>query len=122
MRDIQEDDFKAVLWQPIDNERDRKRYIRKILQHPVFRFRKIVQIIFTNETILSDRTWILVDINYRKNILSSPFQLSILLLKSEELRGWIIKLLRERIIENHSTKAAIENWLEYSNNLKNLNS
>ena len=81
-----------------------------------------MQIIFTNETILSDRTWILVDINYRKNILSSPFQLSILLLKSEELRGWIIKLLRERIIENHSTKAAIENWLEYSNNLKNLNS
>ncbi len=122
MRDIQEDDLKAVLWQPIDNERDRKQYIRKILQHPVFRFRKIVQIIFTNETILSDRTWILVDINYRKNILFSPFQPSILLLKSEELRGWIIKLLRERIVEKPSTKAAIENWLEYSNNLKNLNS
>ncbi|MEN6669213.1 P-loop NTPase fold protein [Psychrobacter sp. B38] len=122
MRDIQEDDLSAVLWQPIDDERDRKQYIRKTLQHPAFRFRKIVQTIFTNGVSLSDENWILVTSNYRKNILPTPYKPSIIILKSEEVRRWTLKLLKKRVTDNPNSKAAIENWLEYSNNLKNLNS
>ena len=122
MRDIQEDDLNAVLWQPIDDERDRKQYIRKTLQHPAFRFRKIVQTIFTNGVSLSDENWILVTSNYRKNILPTPYKPSIIIPKSEEVRRWTLKLLKKRVTDNPNSKAAIENWLEYSNNLKNLNS
>ncbi|MGP5121219.1 P-loop NTPase fold protein, partial [Psychrobacter alimentarius] len=122
MRDIQEDDLNAVLWQPIDDERDRKQYIRKTLQHPAFRFRKIVQTIFTNGVSLSDENWILVTSDYRKNILPTPYQPSIIILKAEEVKRWTLKLLKKRVNDNPNSKAAIENWLKYSNNLKNLNS
>jgi len=122
MRDIQEDDLNTLLWQPIDNERDRKQYIRKILQHPAFRFRKIVQTMFTNGVLLRDKNWILVNNNYRENILSAPYQPSISILKTEEVRRWTLKLLKKRATDNPNSRAAIANWLEYSNNLKNLNS
>ena len=122
MRDIQEDNLSAVLWQPIDDEKDRKQYIRKTLQHPAFRFRRIVQTIFTNGVSLSDENWILVTSDYRKIILPTPYKPSIIILKSEEVRRWTLKLLKKRVTDNPNSKAAIENWLEYSNNLKNLNS
>lgn len=121
LKDIQEDDLNTLLWQPIDNERDRKQYIRKTLQHPAFRFRKIVQTMFTNGVLLRDKNWILVNNNYRESILSAPYQPSISLLKTEEVRRWTLKLLKKRATDNPNSRAAIENWLEYSNNLKNLN-
>lgn len=107
----------AVIWQSLDEEKDRIRYIRKVLKHPAF---KVNIIKFKNGNRIDIAIW-----SYKQNVsiqkLSpSTYQPFLIENKLVEVRQWTLELLQERITEKPNSKAAIENWLEYSDNLNNL--
>lgn len=109
--------LKTVIWQPLNDERDRTKYIVKLLQHPAFK-------IETAELINGDRVnrvvWhYKINSNYRN---LSPFSYQPFLIESNlnEVKRWTLELLQERIVENPNSKAAIDHLLELTNNLENI--
>lgn len=117
IQSINKDSFKTILWQQLDNERIRTKYIQELLKHPAF----IVDIAkFNNGDRVDTAVW------YHKNFIGyqklSPFsyQPFIVERKLNQIKQWTLELLQERIEEKPNSRAAIENFLEFTNNLENM--
>ena len=113
IQSINKKSFSAVVWQPLDNERDRTRYIRELLKHPAF---KVEIAKFNNEDRIDTAIWHYQElVNAQK---PSPFihQPVVIQSKLNEVKQWTLELLQKRIVEKPNSKAAIEHLLELTNN------
>lgn len=119
IQNIDKADLRAVIWQCLDNEKDRIRYIREVLKYPAF---SVYTARFDNKDRIDTVIW-----HFERKLDNqklSPFTYQTFRFESKlnEVKEWTLELLQERIVSNPNSKAAIENWLTYSDNLKNLNS
>ncbi len=116
IQDINKKSFSVVIWQQLDNERNRLRYIREILKHPAF---KIYVARFKNGDRIDTATWYYIEnIQTIKSLFFTHKQISEN--KLTEIKKWTLELLSERIQEKPNSKAAIENFLELTNSLESI--
>ncbi len=117
IQNISKENFSSVVWQPLDDGIDRIRYIRELLKHPAF---KVEVAKFNNGDRIDTAIW-----HYRELVNAQklpPFYYQPFLIESKlnEVKQWTLELLQERSIEKPNSKAAIEHFLELTNNLDNV--
>ena len=107
--DITKTELTDIIWKPLSSDSDRKVYICRVLQYPVF-LQPIV-----NSNNLSSLFWQLVTVP-----LSSVkiFNNHTFVTKKYILKQWVLELLQEKIEENPESRAPIEMWLEHTDNLR----
>lgn len=107
VRDINRESLKAIIWQPLNNNIARAKYIREILKHPAFGI-DIAKLKKGNRV---DRaTWHYQEIVNTQKLSPFSYQPFILESKLNEVKKWTLELLQERIVEKPNSKAAIENF------------
>ncbi|MEJ6550997.1 P-loop NTPase fold protein [Psychrobacter pacificensis] len=117
IQNISKENFSSVVWQPLDDGIDRIRYIRELLKHPAF---KVEVAKFNNGDRIDTAIW-----HYRELVNAQklpPFYYQPFLIESKlnEVKQWTLELLQERSIEKPNSKAAIEHFLELTNNLESI--
>ena len=117
IQNISKENFSSVIWQPLNDGIDRIRYIQEVLKHPAFEV-KIAK--FNNKDRIDTAIW-----HYQERVNTqklSPFSYQPFLIESKlnEVKQWTLDLLQERSIEKPNSKAAIEHFLELTNNLDNV--
>lgn len=116
IQNISKESFSSVVWQPLDDGIDRIRYIRELLRHPAFRV-NIVK--FNNGDRVDTAIWRYKKLSDTPNRPSS-YQPFIFEKKLNEVKRWTLEILQERIKEKPNSKAAIEHFLELTNNLEDI--
>ena len=116
IQNINKENFNSVVWQSLDDGIDRIRYIREVLRHPALRV-NIAK--FNNGDKVDAALW-----HYKKLIdtpkCPPPYQPFLVESKLGEVKRWTLELLKERISEKPNSKAAIEHFLELTDNLENI--
>ena len=117
IQNISKENFRSVVWQPLDDGIDRIRYIRELLKHPAF---KVEIAKFNNGDRIDTAIWYYQELVNAQKL--SPFYYQPFLIESKlnEVKQWTLDLLQERSIEKPNSKAAIEHLLELTNNLDNV--
>lgn len=115
IQNINKDSFKTILWQQLDDERIRTRYIQELLKHPAF----IVDIAkFNNGDRVDTAVWCHKNfIGYQK-LSPVSYQPFVVERKLNQIKQWTLELLQERVQEKPNSRAAIENFLEFTNDLE----
>ena len=117
IQNISKESFSSVVWQPLDDGIDRIKYIRELLKHPAF---KVEIAKFNNGDKLDTAIWHYQELVDAQKLFPFTYQPFIIESKLNEVKKWTLELLQERITEKPNSKAAVEHFLELTNNLENI--
>ncbi|MGE6794227.1 P-loop NTPase fold protein [Psychrobacter okhotskensis] len=117
IQNISKENFSSVVWQSLDDGIDRIRYIQELLKHPAFRV-DIVKL--NNGNRVDTAIWHYQELVDAQKLFPFTYQPFIIESKLNEVKKWTLELLQERITEKPNSKAAVEHFLELTNNLENI--
>ena len=106
---ITKTELRDIIWKPLSSESDRKGYIYRVLNYPVFNQSTVCH------NNLGSLFWQLSTVPISS---VKIFDNHIFITKKDILKQWVLELLQEKIVENPESRAPIEMWLKSSNNLE----